>query len=107
MSPDLRSIARFIIAAQHRLPVFGRDCSVRLVREGDTLAGSVVTEPGVGFFDGRGGLVHRMSIEEFEEEFRGRLADHRRADPEHPSSAKPVLEDASLFGGPTLSPRPA
>lgn len=107
MTDQLRSSARFIVARRYRLPVFGRECAVRLLREGDRLGGVVLAEPSVAFFDTNGTLVARMSGEEFETAFKAGLADHRRADPEHPFSATPAAEPATLFGGPTLSPRPA
>lgn len=107
MPPHLRTIARFIIAKLHRLPTFGRICPVRLVREGAKLAGTILEEPVVAFFDEHGALVRRMSIAEFEDAFRADLEDHRHADPEPPASATPPLEPSTHFGGQSLSPRPA
>ncbi len=80
MTPQLLDLARFLIRVQHRLPLFGREWAVRLVREGDTLAGATVIEPGVGFFDGHGGLFHWMPMRQFEEEFAAGLAAHRQED---------------------------
>ena len=107
MPPHLRAIARFIVARQHRLTTFGRPCAVRLAREGDKLAGTILTEPAVAFFDSNGELVRQMSIEEFEREFSSDLADHHRADPEPHASATPHSEPSILFGAQSLSPRHA
>ncbi|MGB8169638.1 MAG: hypothetical protein WCF18_19210 [Chthoniobacteraceae bacterium] len=80
MSPRLLDLARFLIGVHHRLPLFGREWAVRLVREGDTLAGAPVTEAGVAFFDGHGALFHWMPTPQFEQEFAVHLAAQRQAE---------------------------
>ena len=100
MTPELLDINRFLIAVQHCLPIFGRDCLVRLVREGDSLVGARVLEAGVAFFDSRGGLFHWMPIDPFEREFAAQLAAHRQGNP-HDAGATSTTASGSWTLPPT------
>src|SRR5687768_11561306 len=79
MSPQLRSIARFIVARQMNLPVDGNEHTVRLLRECEMLGRIMVSEPTIAFYKTDGALARTMTVEEFEHEFQEPLAEFRNS----------------------------